>query len=50
MAARVNGARITKRHMRDAVVDEEAVRALAVIAEALAVIADDDDDGPSTRP
>ena len=34
-----------ERHVRHAVVDEEAVRALAVIAEALAVIAHDDDDG-----
>ncbi len=31
--------------MQDALVDEEPVRALAVIAQALAVVAHDDDDG-----
>ena len=33
-----------QRHVRDALVDEEAVRALTVIAEALAVIAHHDHD------
>ena len=34
-----------QRHVHRRLVDEEAVRAFAVLAEALAVIAHDDDDG-----
>ena len=34
-----------ERHANDALVNEDAVRSLAVIAKAFAVIADDDDDG-----
>ena len=44
------GALIDERHARRGLVDEQAVRRFAVLVQALAVIADHDDDGAVGEP